>query len=532
MGARRTDMHRLQEMVRLHRMGASSREIARQLRMGRDTIRCYLRGLRRAGLLDGAADDLPEIAALSAGIGDQAPSKTGAVHSSTVDPWRDSIERLKRAKGAGPTAIHDWLRLNEDDYEGSLSAVKRMCQRLDREAGPKATDVAIPVETAPGEVAQVDFVYAGKRYDPERGVMRKTWLFVMTLGFSRLLFGDLVFDQKIETWVDLHVAAFEYFGGIPRVIVPDNLEAAVIRAAFGVDGDPTLNRTYRELARHFGFQIDPTPPNDPKKKGKVERDGGYVKRNFLKTHDSVDFAQDRKALRRWITEIAAKRRHGTTARRPIELFNEGERDALLPLPTTRWNPVVWKIATLHSDSHVQVDGAFYSAPWRFLHQRLWVRCTRESVAIHHEDELLGTHGRVPRGKRSTVEHHLPEHRRDLRHRGREHWINKATCIGTEVAQLAERIFDADDVLYQLRKVQAVVTLLGGYPRKRARRAALRALHFGCLEYRSIKNILVKGLDLEPLPEEQEERAWARRSRFARLPTDTLFAAQEKTHGPR
>lgn len=532
MGARRTDMHRLQEMVRLHRMGASSREIARQLRMGRDTIRCYLRGLRRAGLLDGAAEDLPALSELRAGVGEHAPAKSAAAHVSTLDSWRETITRLHRVKGAGPTAIHDWLRLNDPEYQGSLSAVKRLCQRLDREEGPKPTDVAIPVETVPGDVAQVDFVYAGKRYDPERGVLRKTWLFVMTLGFSRMMFCDLVFDQKIDTWVRLHVDAFEFFGGVPRVIVPDNLKAAVIRAAFGVDGDPTLNRTYRELARHFEFKIDPTPPRDPRKKGKVERDGGYVKRNFLRTHDSVDMVHDRKALRRWVTEIAAKRRHGTTGRQPAELFEEGERDALLPLPKTRWELVVWKTATLHSDSHVQVDGAFYSAPWRFLHQKLWVRCTMESVAIHHEDELLWTHRRVLPGKRSTVEHHLPEHRRDLRHRSREYWIRKASAIGKEVAQLAERIFDSDDVLYQLRKVQAVVTLLEGYPRKRAQRTALRALHFGCLEYRTIKNILVKGLDLEPLPEEQEERAWARRSRFARLPTDTLIAAKEKTHGPR
>jgi transposase len=232
-------MHRLHEMVRLHRMEASSREIARQLRMGRDTIRCYLRGLRRAGLLEGAVGDLPDVSELRSGIGEQAPAKKAAVHISTVD----AITRLRRDKGAGPTAIHDWLRLNEPEYQGGLSAVKRMCQRLDREEGPKATDVAIPVETGPGEVAQVDFVYAGKRYDPERGVLRKTWLFVMTLGFSRLMFCDLVFDQKIETWVRRHVDAFEFFGGVPRVIVPDNLKAAVIRAAFGVDRDPTLNRT-------------------------------------------------------------------------------------------------------------------------------------------------------------------------------------------------------------------------------------------------------------------------------------------------
>jgi len=523
-------MHRLQEMVRLHRMGKSSRQIARQLRMGRDTIRCYLRGLGRSGLLEGTPDELPAVGDLRAVVSEHTPPKKPKAKRSSVERWRGVIKRLRQEKGAGPTAIHDWLRLHAPDYDGSVSAVKRMCLRLDREEGPRATDVAIPVETDPGEVAQVDFVYAGKRYDPERGVLRKTWLFVMTLGFSRHMFCELVFDQKIETWVRLHVSAFEYFGGVPRVIVPDNLKAAVIRAAFGISGEPALNRTYRELARHFGFQIDPTPPRSPEKKGKVERSGGYVKGNFLKTWDSVDIHEDRHALRRWNEEIAAKRRHGTTGRPPIELFTEGERDALLPLPRARYQLVVWKHATLHRDSHVQIDGAFYSAPWRFLHQKLWVLCSSHSVAIYHEDEHLWTHARVPRGKRSTVEEHLPEHRRDLRHRSRQHWVERAGRIGKEVVQLAEAIFDSDDVLSQLRKVQAVVSHLEGFPRKRARRAAKRALHFGSLDYRSVKSILKKGLDLEPLPEEQQERAWSKGSRFARRPTDTLFAIQEKTHG--
>jgi transposase len=523
-------MHRLQEMVRLHRLGESSRSIARRLQMGRDTIRCYLRGLRRAGLLDGCADKLPELAAMRAVIEEEVPAKQARQQSSSVTRWESEIARLRRDKGAGPTAIHDWLRLHDPDYQGSLSAVKRLCLRLEREEGPRATDVAIPVETAAGEVAQVDFVYAGKCYDPERGVMRKTWLFVMTLGFSRHMYCDLVFDQKIETWVRLHVAAFEYFGGVPRVIVPDNLKAAVVRAAFGVDGEPVLNRTYRELARHFGFQIDPTPPRAPQKKGKVERGGGYVKGNFLKTLESVDIHEDRRQLRRWLEEIAAQRRHGTTGRPPIELFEEQEKAALLSLPATRYELVVWKKAMLHRDSHVQIDGAFYSAPWRLLGTALWVRCTRSSVSIHHDDEHLWTHTRVPRGKRSTVESHLPEHRRDLRHRSRDYWISRARRMGAEVMQLVEAIFDSDDVLYQLRKVQAVVSHLEGFPRERARRAARRALHFRCFDYRGIKSILQKGLDLEPLPEEREERAWSKGSRFARKPAETLFAFQEKTHG--
>jgi hypothetical protein len=137
------------------------------------------------------------------------------------------------------------------------------------------------------------------------------------------------------------------------------------------------------------------------------------------------------------------------------------------------------------------------------------------VAIWHDDEHVHTHGRVPRGTRQTVDEHRPEHRRDLRHRSRSYWIERAEALGPEVARLATEIFDADDVLLQLRRVQAVVRHLETFPRERARKAAARALRYGCLGYGAIKSILRKGLDLEPLPEETPKRKWASGSRFAR-----------------
>ena len=318
MARHRTDMHRLQELVRLHRLERGSRDIARLLGMGRDTIRTYTQALERAGLLAGSAAELPSLEALAAAIrahvGEAAPPPQ---QRSTVEAYREEIDR-QRKKGAQPTAIHDWLRLNQSGYAGSVSAVKRLCARLALAEGPQATDVAIRVETAAGEVAQVDFAYAGLRYDPARGLLRKAWLFVMTLAFSRHQFADLVFDQRSETWIRLHVAAFAFFGGVPRVIVPDNLKAAVVRAAFGVSEDPVLHRTYRELARHYGFQVDPAPPLSPEKKGKVERNIGYVRRSFLVTQDPVDIEEDRRALRRWLVEVAGKRTHGTTGRVVID----------------------------------------------------------------------------------------------------------------------------------------------------------------------------------------------------------------------
>ena len=190
---------------------------------------------------------------------------------------------------------------------------------------------------------------------------------------------------------------------------------------------------------------------------------------------------------------------------------------------------VLRFSDLIAQGHVQVDGAFYSAPWRFLHEELWVRCTAHAVEIYNQkDEHLWTHARAARGKRKTVQEHLPEYRRDLRHRSREHWMGRAKALGADVERLVEAIFGTDDVLLTLRRVQAVVTHLEGFPRARANAAAKRAMHFGCTDYRSIKNILRQGLDLVPLPDERK-RTWSTGSRFARKPTESLFAHKEQLH---
>lgn len=147
-----------------------------------------------------------------------------------------------------------------------------------------------------------------------------------------------------------------------------------------------------------------------------------------------------------------------------------------------------------------------------------MRVTRHEVEVFHEHESLCLHRRVVKGQRSTVDAHLPEKRVSQRHRSTEYWLTKARMIGPEALRLAEEIFASDDVLSQLRRVQAVITLLEKFPLDRARRTAARALHFQSLSYGSIKNILTRGLDFEPLPT-SEQKAWSEGSVFARDPRE-------------
>lgn len=507
-------MHRLQELVRLHRFKTGAREAARLLGMGPNTERQYREALIAAKLLDGPPDQLPSLEELKAAVESARPRVQAPQQSSSLEQYRDVIASLS-SRGLGPRAIFDRLRLEHADFAGSHSAVKRLFRALKRAQGVQARDVAIPVETAPGEIAQVDFGYVGKLLDPSTMTLRKAWCFVMVLSYSRHMVVRVVFDQRIETWLQLHVEAFAELGGVVETVVPDNLKAAVVRAAFAVDDQSELNRSYRELARHYGFKIDPTPPYDAQKKGKVEAGVKYVKGNFFVGRQESDVEDVRRDLRRWVYEIAGRREHGTTGKQPLEQFEAIERAALRPLPALAWEPVLWRQAKVHRDCHVAFDKRLYSVPWKKLGQQVWVRATAHTIAIYADDTRVATHSRRGKDYRSTIESHLPDHRGELRHRSRTYWEQRADAMGDDVGQYIRTLFDSDDVLSQLRAVQAIVPHLETFPAQRAQAACRRAAHFGSYSYGALKLILRRGLDLEPIAESQSIESALPTPRFAR-----------------
>ena len=514
MANRRAQMHRLQELVRLHRLGTGARETARLLGMGPNTERQYREAIARAGLLDGSQEELPSLEALRAAVESVRPRVLPSQQLSSLERYRAVIAAL-HDKGLGPRAIFDRLRLDDPEFAGSYSAVKRLCRTLRRARGVQPTDVAIPVETRPGEIAQVDFGYVGKLFDPSTMTLRKAWCFVMVLGYSRHMVARVVFDQRIETWLRLHVESFTELGGVVETVVPDNLKAAVVRAAFAIDDQSELNRSYRELARHYGFKVDPTPPYDAAKKGKVEAGVKYLKGNFFVGRQEADVEEVRPDLQRWVYEIAGTRDHGTTRKQPLEQFKAIERAALRPLPALAWEPVIWRHPKVHRDSHIIIDKRLYSVPWKQLGQRVWTRVCRHTVAIYVDDLRVASHSRHGKGPRSTIDSHLPDHRVDLRHRSRAYWEERADAMGEEIGQYIRTIFDSDDVLSQLRTVQAIVTHLETFPVERARAACQRAAHYGSYGYRSLKTILRRGLDLEPLEAASAVEPPLTQPRFAR-----------------
>ncbi len=529
MTARSVEMHRLQEFVRLHRLKTSAREVCRLLGMGRTTEWHYRQLLAKAGLLLGDPSDLPAVEIIKAAAKAAAGTAIAQQEISSVEPWREHIVPMVE-RGAGPRAIRDCLRLSHPKFTCSESAVKRFVARLRRERGITAADVVIPVETGPGEVAQVDFGYVGKIYDASVGRRRKTWVFVMTLGFSRRQFAHFVHDQRIETWLFCHILAFEHFGGVPAVIVPDNLKAAVVRCAFAVDGDSTLNRSYVELSRYYGFLVDPAPPRSPEKKGKVEAGVKYTKSSFVAPRDldALGIEGAAKELLRWLHEVADVRIHGTTRERPIDLFLREERSAMKDLPPIRFEIVVWKQAKVHPDSHIVFEKRLYSVPFRLIGQTVEIRAKGSSIAIFANDERVATHSTIGEGARTTIESHLPEERAPWRHRSHSHWQSRATGLGADVGKLVETIFAGQVGLSKLRVVQSIVTHLEPFPDDRRNAACRRALEFGNHTYQGIKQILLKGLDREPVPSQQQLKFGALdKPRFSRSPSEFALSNHHK-----
>lgn len=514
------DMHQLQELVRLHRLGHGPGDIARSLQLDPKTERKYRGLINLASLLKGPADDLPALAALREAV--TTPIATPHQERSSVEGVADFIMQKQRA-GLGPTAIRALLVERNPRFTGSLSAVKRLWTRLQKTEGPSDSDIAIPVHTAPGRQAQVDFGYVGMLLDPTTQRMRKAWVFVMVLSHSRLIFARVAFSQDVPTWLELHRKAFAFFGGVPKVIVPDNLKAAVIKAAFKSDEMGEVNRSYRELARHYGFRIDPTPAYSPEKKGKVESAVKYVKGAFFKPRADtlLEIEDTNTRLMTWVRDTANPRIHGTTKRHPIDVFESVEKGALLGLPDNALVPVLWHRAVLGRNSHVTFRGRFYSAPWALIEKEAWLKVRGNALTIYIDDERVADHRIEGSTPWSTLPAHLPEGRRDLALRDPKVWFERAAAIGAEVEVYARAVMDSDDVVYPLRRLQSIVRKLEALTPERAVSVVGRAARFACYRPNAIKRIIALNLDLDPAPAAWVDAEWATSPKFARQATDFL-----------
>lgn len=502
MPQRKKDTLHIRQLVLHLRAKHSERQIRNDTGLARDTIRRYKRWAQQHDLL--TAETLPDIQQLQQLLDKTLPPLLPPQNTSSVEPYAELVATLLAQK-IEMAALYQ--RLKERGYKGSYSSVYRYVQRLQ----PKETPVTLRVETPPGYEAQVDFGEVGTFLDPDTGQARKTYVFVMTLSYSRHLYAELVFDQKAITWLAAHTRALAYFGGVPQRLVIDNLKAGIQTACWE---DPAVNRSYAELAEHYGFLIAPCRPRKPEHKGKVESGVHFVQRNFIAGRDQCDLLAGNRDLLAWCHTVG-QRKHGTTKKRPCDLFETREKVALRPLPKTAYDLAVYKKVKLQRDGYVHFDNAYYSAPFRLVGQHLWARGGMTSVRLlddnHH---IVATHERASEpGERLTHADHLPQERACALPRSPKSLKEQAEQIGPHTLSLVEAIL-ADPVVDKTGSAARVLRLAHHHSPQRLEAACERALRFCDPRYTTVRDILAKGLEQEiaPVPQAPVATTFARTAR--------------------
>ena len=345
-------------------------------------------------------------------------------------------------------------------------------------------------------------------YDPATGeIILEAELFVAVLGASSYLYAEAIRSQELEHWVNAHVKTFEFLGGCPAILVPDNLASGVTKAH---RYEPDINATYQDMATHYQVAVIPARPRKPRDKAKVEAGVLLAERWIMARLRNRHFASIAAAnaeiagLVAWVNNRPFKKLDGT--RRSVYL--EVDRPALRPLPEKRYELAEFKEVKVNIDYHVEADRNYYSVPYIYVGEVLDLRMTVSTVEIFRRGKRVASHLRsYRRGQFTTDRAHMPES-----HRRHAEWtpsriIAWAEKTGPSTAALAAGIMERRPHPEQgFRSCLGIVRLGGRFGTDRVEAACARALSARSFSYRSVESILKNGLDKQPLPTEAPARS--------------------------
>ncbi|HXL62817.1 MAG TPA: IS21 family transposase [Mycobacterium sp.] len=341
-----------------------------------------------------------------------------------------------------------------------------------------------------GSEAQIDYGRLGMWFDPVSGRRVAVWVFAMILSCSRALFVQPVLKMDQTSWNASHVAAFEFFRGVPARLVCDNLKTGVERADLY---DPQINLAYGELAAFYGTLIDPARARKPKDKPRIERPMPNIRDSFFAGRDFGSLTEMQGDALRWAIQVYGQHKHrGLDGATPASVFAAVEQDALIPLPPRPFESVVYTIGRVAPDCHVKSGKAFYSVPWRLMGQQVTARTAGDVVQIFHNDVVVATHVWHLSGRSTNFEHYPPH---KIAHTLRSvTWCRtQAEQIGPgAVAIVAE--LSTVNAIHRLRAIQGITRLRDKYGDARLDAACARALAVGDPRYRTVKGILVAGTE--------------------------------------
>jgi transposase len=330
--------------------------------------------------------------------------------------------------------------------------------------------------------------------------VRHAQIFVGVLGASNYTYAEAHWSQDLPNWIGAHVRMFAFLGGVPEIVVPDNLKAGVKHPC---RYEPELNPTYHELAQHYGIAVIPARVRKPKDKSKVEVGVQVVERWVLARLRNITFfslTSLNQAIRDLLQELNARpMRHLGRSRR--ELFEAADQPALKPLPERPYEFALLKKARINVDYHVEFERHYYSVPYTLdRHQEVYVRVTESTLEILYNGSRIASHPRsnTP-GRYTTLPEHMPPAHQSYLEWSPERFIGWAKTIGPHTAQLVQAVLESRKHPQQAyRSCLGILRLAKQYGESRLEAACRRALPAGILSYKGVKNILDAKLDqVEP-----------------------------------
>jgi len=474
-------------------------ELSSSLGLDPKTVRKYLKPAIEAGIVPGGPPlGAEEWAQLAEGW---FPELVDPSRRQTT--WPEIAPHHDRIKGwIGAVTIATMHQRLRDDHGlgASESSVRRYIWANFEEEVARAAVRVLRDTPPPGQEVQVDYGLLGRWFDPVAQRFRRVQGFIMVLAFSRLIFLRPVLSMDERSWVESHVAAFEFFGGAVARIVPDNLKTGVIKPDLY---DPLINKAFGEFAAHYGCLVDPARVVKPRDKARVERCVPYCRDSFFAGREAEfkDLAHMQADALRWCRQVANQRPHrGLERVAPQVLFEAEERALLLPLPRSPFELARWSRPKVPPDIHIKVGRAIYSVPWIHIGKVVDARESARTVEICLEGTLVATHVRVERGKQTNYDHYPPE-KIAFMMRTPAWCRRRATELGESVAQVVAAIMEVN-ALYRLRQAQGVVGLADKYDAPRLDAACKKALLAGDPSYKTVKGILAAGVELDEEDEAQ------------------------------
>jgi len=483
-------MTKYREILRLSSMGFSQRSIASSCQCSRNTVSKVLSRANQKGLVWPLPEDLADADLQHLLFPEKVPTSSRRI------PDCECIHRELAKSGVTLSLL--WSEYCQACRLSNEIPLKytQYCNYYRKFAA--TTKATMHIKRKPGEQLEVD--WAGQTaaiVDRDTGELIPVYIFVAALSSSQYAYVEGFLSQNQESWIAAHVNAFNFFGGVTRIIVPDNLKTGVEKPSWH---SPVINKTYHEMAEHYGAAVIPARVRKPKDKPNAEGAVGIISTWIiaaLRNQTYFTLAD----LNRSISEKLYEFNSRTFQKKPgsrLSTFLEEEKHALQPLPASAYELATWQIATVQYNYHISVANMHYSVPYEYIKHKVEVRITKGVIEVFYHNHRVCSHPRLYGrfGQYSTIEDHMPEKHKQFTQWNAERFLAWAQKVGPSTTTVIRAILSFHKIEQQGYKAcMAVLKLADRYSLVRLEAACTRALSYTpSPSYKNVSTILKSGQD--------------------------------------